>query len=93
MYEMKELLRTSVVLPQVLAVLCILSHGATQAGNKGHNTKPESSSYIERYYVAGAASDSTYDNSHDNCDRIVPSCIYGAVFEAKKEIPFISREL
>lgn len=57
---MKELLGKSVVLPPLLAALSVLSLSAPRSG-RGHNTKPESSAHIERYYVAGAAPDSTYD--------------------------------
>jgi hypothetical protein len=58
---MKNLLGKSVVLPPLLAALCTISLAAAQSGKNGHDTKPESSAYIERYYVAGATPDSTYD--------------------------------
>jgi hypothetical protein len=58
---MKGLFGKSVLLPRLLAALCTISLAVTQPGNKRYDTKPEPSTYIERYYVAGAAPDSTYD--------------------------------
>lgn len=72
---MKELLGKSVVLPPLLAALCIFSLAASKPG-KSDDTKTKSSAYIERYYIADAAPNSTYDTGplhiiySDGKDRI-----------------------
>lgn len=57
---MKELVRKCAILPTMLA-LCVLSPGAAEAANEGHETTPKSNAYIAKYYVSKAAAGSNYD--------------------------------